>query len=386
MSESRPTACIAYFVSRVWAQAFFEVRNTQYHYRHLAGSMIPSFDLVSPSGNRQSAIRRYRRRYETELFENVLPFWTTHSPDPDHGGYLNCLDRTGAPYDTTKYSWLQGRQAWLFSVLYREVETRDDWLALARSGITFLRDNALRPNGQVFFSLTREGAPVYQQRKIFSECFYVMALAAYARAADRPALLDEAETELERIWDWAYDWSKVGRPVHEGQPEAQQLAVPMILLNLIEVVAGDDADRYAAEVDDCIRRVRRHVDRDAELVLETVRPDGSRLAGSDGRLLTPGHAIEAGWFLQHWARRLDRPDLSALATNMVRWSFETGWDDEHGGGFGYLDREGRPTHEQKGAPYKGCFHVPRGLLLCWQLLRTLETTDPGPAEGGASAR
>ena len=413
--------------------------------------MVPSFDVVSPPPDRQADIARYRRRYETELFENVLPFWTTHSPDPDHGGYLNCLDRTGAPYDTTKYSWLQGRQAWLFSVLYREVEARDDWLDLARSGVTFLRENALRPNGQVFFSLTREGAPVYQQRKIFSECFYVMALAAYARAADRPALLDEAETELERIWSWAYDWSKVGRPAHEGQPDAQSLAVPMILLNLIEVVAGDDATRYAAEVDDCIRRVRRHVDRDAELVLENVRPDGTRLPGSDGRLLNPGHAIEAGWFLQHWARRLDRPDLSTLATNMVRWSFDVGWDDEHGGlfyfldaggyaptqlewfmklwwphtealyahlldyaltgreadwaafetvhdytfahfpdpehgeWFGYLDREGRPTHEQKGAPYKGCFHVPRGLLLCWRLLRTLEAAGPDPAEGGASA-
>ena len=60
----------------------------------------------------------------------------------------------------------------------------------------------------------------------------------YARAADRPDLLDEAKSALEQIWAWAYDWSEVGRPVHEGQPESQQLAVPMILLNLIDVVAG----------------------------------------------------------------------------------------------------------------------------------------------------
>jgi N-acylglucosamine 2-epimerase len=265
-----------------------------------------------------------------------------------------------------------------------------------------------------------------------------MGLAEYARAADRPDLLREAEEELAQVWTWADDWSQVGRPVHEGQPEAQQLAVPMILLNLIEVVAGDDAGDYGAEVDACIRRMRRHVDPEAQLVLENVRPDGGRLAGSDGRLLNPGHAIEAGWFLQHWAQRLDRPELQTLATNIVRWSYDTGWDDDHGGlfyfldaedrpptqlewfmklwwphtealyahllnyaltgteadwaafeqthdyafehfadpahgeWFGYLNRRGERTHDCKGAPYKGCFHVPRSLWQCWRLLKQLE--------------
>ena len=400
--------------------------------------MIPTFDTVSASSDRRITITRYRRRYEAELFENVLPFWERHSPDPEHGGYFNCLDRDGSPYDTTKYSWLQGRQAWIFSMLYRTVEQREEWLDLARSGVEFLREHALRPNGQVFFSLTRDGKPLYQQRKIFSECFYVMGLAGYARAAGRPDLLEEAKAELEQIWAWAYDWSQVGRPVHEGQPEAQQLAVPMILLNLIEVVAEGDEKTYSREIDECIERIRRHVHPDAQHVFENVRPDGRRLEGSDGRLLNPGHAIEAGWFLQHWALRLDRPGLQDLATNMVRWSFETGWDDDagglfyfldaegcpptqlewfmklwwphtealyghllnyartggdddwaafeqvhdytfehfpdpvHGGWFGYLDRTGNVTHDCKGAPYKGCFHVPRGLLLCWRLLSALE--------------
>lgn len=36
--------------------------------------------------------------------------------------------------------------------------------------------------------------------------------------------------------------------------------------------------------------------------------------------------------------------------------------------FGYLDRKGRPTHEFKGGPYKGCFHVPRALWMVDRLL------------------
>lgn len=38
--------------------------------------------------------------------------------------------------------------------------------------------------------------------------------------------------------------------------------------------------------------------------------------------------------------------------------------------FGYLNRQGIVTHRFKGGPYKGCFHVPRALLLVHQSLLT----------------
>ncbi len=284
-------------------------------------------------------LARYRGRYEEELFERVVPFWVQHAPDVEHGGSFSCLDRDGAVYDTTKYSWMLGRQVWMLSTLYRTAEPKAEWLALAQSGLAFLREHALRPDGRVFFSLTADGRPVYQQRKIFSECFYVMALAGYARAADEPALLGEAKVELEKIWEWAYAPAKVGRPVHEGQPPAQALAVPMILLNLIEEVAGDDWSAYTAEVEDCLRRIRLHVHAETQTVRETVAPDGRLLDGPEGRLLNPGHALEAGWFVLHWAERLGRGDLREMALKMVRWSFARGWDAEHGGLFYFLDAE-----------------------------------------------
>jgi N-acylglucosamine 2-epimerase len=47
-------------------------------------------------------------------------------------------------------------------------------------------------------------------------------------------------------------------------------------------------------------------------------------------------------------------------------------DPDHGEWYGYLDRRGEVTHRFKGGPYKGCFHVPRALWLCWRLLQQLE--------------
>lgn len=370
-------------------------------------------------------------RYEHELFECVLPFWEMHSPDPIHGGYFNNLDRDGTVYDTTKHIWLLARQVWMFSKLYRLVEQRESWLSLATGGMNFLRNHALRADGRVYFALASDGQPIYQQRKIFTECFYALALSEHGRAIDRPAQVKEARLMVERIWTWAYDWSKVGRPALAGSAPSQMLAVPMMLLNLLEEVMID-AD-CSSEISDCFKRIQLHIH--GNHVFESVAPDGSRLDGPDGRLMNPGHAIEAGWFLQQAALRGERADMIELSRNMIRNAQDFGWDEEYGGlyyfmdaeGFspvqlewsmklwwphcealyahllnysltsapddlaafrkvdaytfrhfvdpehgewyGYCDREGRVTHRFKGGPYKGCFHVPRALWLCWELLR-----------------
>lgn len=385
-------------------------------------------------GPTPATIQRYRSLYENELFEHVIPFWERYSPDSTHGGTFNNLDRDGTVYDTTKHVWLLARQVWMFAKLYRDVEQLPGWLRLARSGMEFLRQYAVTPDRRVYFALAADGRPVYRQRKIFSECFYIMALAEYARAANEMQLMKEAKDSLGALFDLAGDPVKIGRPTFAGVPQMQTLAVPMILLNVLSEVAGNDLHVYGPEIDDLVRRVRLHMRDDTQAVHEYIAPDGGTLPGPTGRLLNPGHAIEAGWFLQQVAQQLERKDIEDLALDMVRRSYHLGWDTKHGGlyyfmdsdgysptqlewsmklwwphcealyahlldhsltgnvsdwnafeethryvwshfvdpvygeWYGYLGREGRVTHRFKGGPYKGCFHVPRALWLCWRLL------------------
>jgi N-acylglucosamine 2-epimerase len=51
-------------------------------------------------------------------------------------------------------------------------------------------------------------------------------------------------------------------------------------------------------------------------------------------------------------------------------------DSEHGEWFGYLHRDGTVSHRFKGSPWKCCFHTPRQLLYCWQLLSEMEGVAP----------
>lgn len=381
-------------------------------------------------------IKTLQAEFERELFESVLPFWERHSPDREHGGYFNHLDRDGKVYDPTKNVWLQARQVWLFSKLFNNVEQKPNWLELAKLGMDFLRKQAFTPTGQIYFSLTADGKAIYRQRKIFSECFYAMALAEYSRATADPQLAQEAGDLFDFIWQMVLHPEKVGRPALAGTPPLQSLAVPMIVLNLIDEITGEEFGVYQERVDYCTGRIRQHfvngkmfehVGRGGQLMQELAQ----------GRLLNPGHAIEAGWFLLRWAERLNDPTLRMLSFEIVRQSFASGWDKEYGGlfyfldaegfsptqlewdmklwwphceamvaflllysmereqsdwdrfiqvkeyafshfsdaeygeWFGYLNRRGEVTQRFKGGPYKGCFHVPRALWLCWRLLAEL---------------
>ena len=40
--------------------------------------------------------------------------------------------------------------------------------------------------------------------------------------------------------------------------------------------------------------------------------------------------------------------------------------------YGYLNRQGKVLLNLKGGKWKGCFHVPRALYLCWQQLELLD--------------
>ena len=125
----------------------------------------------------------------------------------------------------------------------------------------------------------------------------------------------------------------LGKPVLKGQRPMQDLAVPMILLNLVAELRGDpraptfhDRSDYEAIERDCVRRVLLHYDRKRNLVRERVAPDGTPIDSPEGRLLNPGHVVEAAWFLAEYARRVADANLAKDAFAMMAGALDIGWD------------------------------------------------------------
>ncbi len=385
--------------------------------------------------------KKLAEQYKSELLDSVLPFWLEKSLDKECGGYFTCLDREGNVFDTDKFIWLQGREVWMFSMLYNKVEKRQEWLDAAIHGAEFLKKYGHDGNYNWYFSLTREGKPLVEPYNIFSYTFATMAFGQLSIATGNEEYAKIAKTTFDIVL------SKVDNPkgkwnkIHGGTRPMKNFALPMILCNLaLEIEPLLDEDFMKRTIDVCIHEVMDVFLRPelGGLVVENVAEDGSLVDCMDGRHMNPGHAIEAMWFIMDLGKRLNRPELIEKAKDTAIRMAEYGWDEKYGGifyfmdlkghptqelewdqklwwvhvetlitmikgyqltgdqrclewfervhdyawthfkdaeypeWFGYLNRQGEPLLWLKGGKWKGCFHVPRGLYQCWQILETLK--------------
>jgi len=121
--------------------------------------------------------------YKNQLLNDTIPFWFPRSIDKEYSGFLLMRDSDGSLLDDDKAVWIQGRGTWLLSTLYNTVEKKTEWLQGAKLGYDFLNKYCFDSDGQMFFHVTRDGKPIRKRRYFFSETFYVIAAATYAKAS-----------------------------------------------------------------------------------------------------------------------------------------------------------------------------------------------------------
>ncbi|XHX80006.1 MAG: AGE family epimerase/isomerase [Stenomitos frigidus ULC029] len=382
-------------------------------------------------------------QYKTALLNDVIPFWEQHSIDWEEGGYFTCLDRAGKVYDTDKFIWLQNRQVWLFSMLYTQLqnqsEQRDHWLKVAANGAKFLAKHGRDAEGNWYFALDRAGNPLVQPYNIFSDCFAAMAFSKYALASGedwaKEVALQAYNNVIRRKENPKGNYNKT----FPGTRPLKSLAVPMILANLsLEMAWLLPSDQLEDVLAATVQEVMTDfLDGDRGLLYENVAPDGAHVDSFEGRLINPGHGIEAMWFVMDIAKRRHDTNTIHQAVDVVLNSLNFAWDTEYGGlyyfmdaeghppqqlewdqklwwvhlealvaltmgyhltgreacwewyqrlhtytwshfadpqygeWFGYLDRRSEVLLNLKGGKWKGCFHVPRALYLCWQQFEAL---------------
>jgi N-acylglucosamine 2-epimerase len=298
---------------------------------------------LTPAG-RQELIGVYR----DGLLGDTLPFWIDHCVDREYGGFMFCLDRDGTVVDTDKGMWTQGRFTWLLATLYSEVEPRAEWLELARHGIDFIRRFGFDDDGRMFFHVTRDGRPVRKRRYLFTETFAVAALAAYARATGDEGARQEAVDLFKLIVRYLTTPGLIPPKLYPEVRSMKGLAIPMIMIVTAQILRQASDDPICDEwIDRSINEIERDFMKpEFEAVMETVGPDGEFIDHFDGRMLCPGHSIEAAWFIMQEAQhRGDDARLLKLGTTILDWMWKRGWDDEYGGIIYYRDVKGLPVQE-----------------------------------------
>jgi N-acylglucosamine 2-epimerase len=290
---------------------------------------------------------KLKNQYRNELLDNVIPFWEKHSPDLRHGGYFTCLDRQGDVFDTDKFVWLQARQVWMFSKLYANVGKKQSWLDMALLGAGFLQKYGHDGSFNWYFSLTREGKPLIEPYNIFSDCFATMAFGQLYQATGEEEYGRIARTTFENILRRADNPKGRFSKAVEGTRPLKGFSLPMILCNLaLELEPLLQPEQVSSTIDKVLHEVMEvFYHKEAGLILENVSIDGSFSDSFEGRLLNPGHAIEAMWFVMDLSVRLNRPELARQAVNIVLQTLDYGWDKKHNGIFYFMDILGNPPQQ-----------------------------------------
>ena len=378
-------------------------------------------------------------QYKEELMNNILPFWLEKSQDAEFGGYYTCLDREGNIFDTDKFIWLQGREVWMFSMLYNKVEKRQEWLDCAIQGGEFLKKYGHDGNLNWYFSVTREGKPIILPYNIFSYTFATMAFAQLSKATGNKEYAEIAKKTFDLILQKKDNPKDRWEKSFPGTRPLKGFSLPMILCNLaLEIEHLLDKSVLDSTIETCLNEVMNvFYKEEYGLILENVTPDGKFSDTFEGRLLNPGHSLEAMWFIMDLGVKLGRQDIIDKAVKIALNTIEFGWDKQYGGIFYFMDIKGHPTQQLewdqklwwvhiesaitmikgyqltgnekclewfeklhdytwknfkdyeypewfgylnrrgevllplKGGKWKGCFHIPRGLYQCWQILEKI---------------
>jgi N-acylglucosamine 2-epimerase len=285
--------------------------------------------------------------YADQLLKDTIPFWFPRSFDHEHGGYLFMRDADGSLIDDDKAVWIQGRAVWTLSTLYNTVEKKQEWLDGAKLGYDFLNKHCFDTDGRMFFHVTREGQPIRKRRYFFSETFYVIACAAYAKASGDQEAADNAR----RIFGKCVEYATIPgllEPKFTNTRPSKGIGVPMIMMNTAQQLRDNIGDPRCDDlITGWIKEIETYfVKDDIECVMEQVAPDGSIIDHVDGRTLNPGHAIEGGWFILAEAlHRNNDKQLIELGCRMIDYMWKRGWDNEHGGLFYFRDVYNKPVQE-----------------------------------------
>lgn len=285
--------------------------------------------------------------YQKEL-NQTLNFWYKYGYDHEHGGIYTCLSRDGKVFSTDKPVWAEGRGLWVFSRAYNFIKKDPRYLQIAKDDYEFIVNHCFDKDGRMFFTVTEDGKGIQKRRYWFSETFTCIGSAELYRATKEEKYLKTARDTFELIYDLFKHPNKLTPKFNPEVVNCIALSNPMILLSTSQIMREIDVEKkehYNDVVSECMEEIFLHYHVEKKAVFENVNQDGSLTTGPRGRLVNPGHSIEASWFLMNESQYRNDPELLNKALNILEWSFNLGWDKNEGGLRYFVDVEGLPCEQ-----------------------------------------
>ena len=235
--------------------------------------------------------------YEKHILEDVMPFWDRRCIDKEYGGYITCFDREGKMTDDKKYIWFQGRQLYIYSLLYNKVRKKKEWLENAKHGFSFLVKYGYAGDGRWNYVLDRKGNVLEGTISIFSDFHVLQGVAEYLKIEEvrTPENMELLKTCYETMEKNVFDpWFK---EIYENTWSPVFIWHDMYLtcLSTTETCAevlGTDVTKKL--LNECVDKIANWFANDEyNVVFEAVTRENKIDIESDkGRFINPGHMHE----------------------------------------------------------------------------------------------
>jgi mannose/cellobiose epimerase-like protein (N-acyl-D-glucosamine 2-epimerase family) len=280
--------------------------------------------------------------------QEILPFWSEHGWDREHGGFLTHLDRRGVPTGRTdKWAAKQARMIYAF-LLGDQLIGSNSHRAAADQALEFLIEHFWdEKEGGWFAAVGRAGELLNPVKEGVHHAYVLLGLAACHRwTGNEDALHWALETERiieKRMWDqerggypqrWSRDWT-LARPAKD-------------LCNSIDMLEAY-LELFAATGEPAFRAKSETI---AELIWHRFRMPGTlrlmELWDSDWTYspvpvrdqFQIGHQLKAGWLMMDASRTTERPEFFERGRQLIDEALAVGWDRRNGGFFQHVYRNG----------------------------------------------
>lgn len=313
--------------------------------------------------NHKKELEKLRDYYRKTLSDDIMPFWDERILDREMGGYFNCYDRSGKRVRDVKPGWFVGRNIYTYSLMYNEFEKRKEWLNIAEEGVKFLVEKAYLGNGRFAQMMDRDGQVINGAISIYTDHFAVKGLYEYILASGKKEYIPYARV----LTDWLF--CNIRKP-EILEREGIKKGIRKHSINFLTLLVAIESrklfgDTYRDILEDCVHKTLYDFTNDEyKAVFEYITDDGRPYMEDEGRIVDPGHGMEALWFCIIAGMELGKKEWIERASKAIGWLIDRGYDETYGGFLQETDIDGDPKDKTKFTMYDD-IKVPWDAKIWW---------------------
>jgi mannose-6-phosphate isomerase len=253
------------------------------------------------------ALMREQQLLQHWLLAEAYPLWARQGYDRIHGGFEESLTSAGPTPNQPRRARVQARQIYCFARAASLGWRPPDAARLVADGLAYFLAHYRRPDGLFRTLVAADGTALDDRAVLYDQAFVLLALAeSQSVLGPQPELLQTALVLRAALYQ---QLKRSGPGFSSGVPDALPLlANPH--MHLLEAalswIAIDDDPAWSALAAEMVAlALSRFIDPGSGAVREYFDAGWTPLAGTEGRIVEPGHQFEWAWLLLRWDAAAD---------------------------------------------------------------------------------